>query len=185
VVTHLLRPYRRFSPFYYLRLRFWPTRWRPGTFAWPYVAVCMIFEGAVLTAVRFFDWHDVLTIGAVGVVVIRYGELMRSYAELLLEWEHDLRYRMERNLLLLLPNFAEFTLLGAIAFYVTSNGRGIGSSWFDAFATLTFYDLPRAGGTLHHLVAVALALAAFVLVACGLAVILTGVSSKFDKPRNR
>jgi hypothetical protein len=180
-----VRPYRHLAPFYYLRSRLWPERWRPGSFAWPYIAAWLAVEGCLLTATRLFGGHEVLTILAVVIVILRYGELMRSYAELLLEWNHDLRYRMERNLLLLLPNFAEFTLLGAIAFYVTSNGRGIGGSWFDAFATLTFYDLPRSGGALHHLVAVALALAAFVLVACGLAVILTGVSSKFSEPRSR
>ena len=185
VVERLLRPYRHWAPFYYLRSWLWPTHWeaRPGFFAWPYIAAWMIIEGGALSATRFYDWHGVSTVVAIALVILRYGELTRSYAELLLEWEHDLRYRMERNLLLLLANFGEFTLLGATAFYVTNRSQGVGRSWFDAFATLTFYDLPRSGGPLHHLVAVALAVAAFVLVACGLAVILTGVSSKFEKDR--
>lgn len=127
--------------------------------------------------------HLRLTVAAVigwTLVAFRAQELVRVYLELLLEWEHDTSLRMERNLTLLFLNFIEFTLLGAIALFLTSDVT-MSASWYDAFTALTLYGLPHGGSFLHHVVGVGLARSALLLLACGLAVILTQVASKFSE----
>jgi hypothetical protein len=181
VVQRVLRPYRNLAFFFYAGQRRWQSEGRQkATYAWPYVLGCISLEAVALVVVR--DFHHVAAVKLIAyfLIVFRAAELGRVYLELLLEWVHDTSLRMERNLVLLFVNFIEFTLLGAIGLFLTTPHVGMAADWYDAFAELTLYGLPHGGSFSRHVVCVVLALAALLLLACGLAVILTHVASKFE-----
>jgi hypothetical protein len=71
---------------------------RISPFRWGrYIAIALVLEVILLIAIRLVDpWRIVAAITVVA-FIWRHATVMRHYLELLLSWEHDLRYGMERN----------------------------------------------------------------------------------------
>jgi hypothetical protein len=156
---------------------------RSGDFAYLYVGAWLLAEAAGLAAVGV-GRGGVIVWPVVIIVTYRVAMIVLWYLHLLLDWKHTLVVGFERNFVLLALNFAELVLIGA-ALLVSTSTASTGGAWFQAFATLTFYDLPSGGSVAHHAVAVALAGSAFLLVACGLSVILGRIADKFETGDHR
>lgn len=175
-VTYFVRALKkaqRISPY-----EWWKERWiakgrDAGLFAYAYVALLLLMEAAALLSMR---WSVVMML-AVAFGAYRYVLLVLWWLLFLFDHEFTRVVRFERNLLLLILNIVELSLVGAV-FIAAASGEGRGGAWFDAFSVLTFYNLP-GGGFGRSAASVALACSALLLVAGGLSVILSKVATKF------
>jgi hypothetical protein len=144
-----------------------------GGYAWFYVAVGLVYLSLVLA----FGWGAWLLI--VLLPALRLFDLVRWYADLLLDRGHHSLVSSERSLFFVFLNLIEITLIAAIWLRAGQPDGSGSSALYDSFLLVTQLDAPHGlAGLWVKLGIVAVEAAALVLLAGGVALLVAEIGEK-------
>jgi hypothetical protein len=141
-----------------------------------------VLTGILLLEKRWDTWSGPWGLWFVVVVVVpawRMLDLLRWYADLLVDRAHSHLMSTERNLVFVLLNLIEVTLICGIWLRASTPQPTTGSALFDSFGmTSQVGGLPDAGGAATHAGIAMAEITALVLLIGGVAILVGEVQEK-------
>ena len=170
-IVQFLNRLEDFTPYERIYRRL-PCKRRSMSYAWYYVGVWLVMLIVMLVFLpRWGGWELLFML----IPLVRLLDLLRWYADLLLDRAHNNLASGERSLLLVFLNLIEITLIGAI--WLRAAGSTAASAVRDSFMLVTQLDSPARQGA-WDVGTVTVEVAALVLLAGGVAVLVGEVSEK-------
>lgn len=150
--------------------------------AWWYVVGSItLLIALLLTTGSWGEDHRALTVAAVVVSAYRMVDIVRWWADLLLDRAHDTVVSEERNLLFALANLIEVGLIGAIWFCATGQASTAGAAFYEAFTLVTQLSIPPAPTVQAKIATAATEVAALLLLLGGVASLIAEVQEKLRR----
>jgi hypothetical protein len=133
---------------------------------------------AILACGDLWTGNGTLTSLFVALAAYRMFDILRWWADFLLDRRHWAVVSGERNLVFVVMNAAEVTLIGAIWLFASGEFNHPGQAAYAAFLLVTQLDRPEAVTTISKVVVVVTEVASLVLLLGGLTVVIGEVQEK-------
>jgi hypothetical protein len=153
-------------------------RFRTHMLAWWYVIAWTAGLATILGCGELWTGNEFLTILFVVLAGYRMFDIVRWWADFLLDRRHWEVVSGERNLVFVVMNAAEVTLIGAIWLFASGEFNHPGQAAYAAFLLVTQLDRPQAVTTISRVVVVVTEVASLVLLLGGLTVVIGVVQGK-------
>ena len=154
-------------------------RFQTPNLAWWYVLAWIGVLFLILaTSFAWADSNRALLIAMTLVPAYRAFDVLRWYADFLLDKRHNHVLSPERNLLFVVVNLVEATLIGAIWLRASGAVASAGSAAYRSFALVTQLELPAVAGGWAKAAVVVTEVMALTLLFGGVAVLIAEVQRK-------
>ena len=160
---------------YWLLIRFFPGRFENALFAYKYVGAFLLgLAGLFITSIWWATSPEWARWVIALVVMYRLWDIVRWWADLLVDRRHYRFVSRERNVVFLVLNLLGSCFVCAVLFRAAGKLGSLSGSWFDAFFLVTQLNFPAADTSFWQQIA------KVIIEASSLLLLLGGLSALVD-----